>query len=115
MKDRARKPIQQIVNSCRTNTAGEWVCPSNPRGMNDDLMPATLPEQGTSAFCVNCGRVGHVASDCITPHSVATEEQVKAAWYAPVANRLLRFRGSNKGDLDFGRRRPVTPCGCDLW
>ena len=86
MKDRARKPVQQIVNSCRTNTAGEWVCPSNPRGMNDDLMPATLPEQGTSAFCVNCGHVGHVASDCMTPHNVATEEQVKAAWYAPVAN-----------------------------
>ena len=86
LKDRARKPVQQIVNSCRKNTAGEWMCPSNPRGMNDDLMPATLPEQGTSAFCVNCGHVGHVASDCMTPHNVATEEQVKAAWYAPVAN-----------------------------
>ena len=24
MKDRARKPVQQIVISCRTNTAGEW-------------------------------------------------------------------------------------------
>ena len=86
LKDRARKPVEQIVNSCRTNTAGEWVCPSIPRGMNDDLMPATLPEQGTSAFCVNCGHVGHVASDCMTPHNVATEEQVKATWYAPVAN-----------------------------
>ena len=86
LKDRARKPVQQIVNSCRKNRAGEWMCPSNPRGMNDDLMPATLPEQGTSAFCVNCGHVGHVASDCMTPHNVATEEQVKAAWYAPVAN-----------------------------
>ena len=86
LKDRARKPVQQIVNSCRKNTAGEWMCPSNPRGMNDDLMPATLPEQGTSAFCVNCSHVGHVASDCMTPHNVATEEQVKAAWYAPVAN-----------------------------
>ena len=86
LKDRARKPVQQIVNSCRKNTAGEWMCPSNPRGMNDDLMPATLPEQGTSAFCVNCGHVGHVASACMTPHNVATEEQVKAAWYAPVAN-----------------------------
>ena len=62
------------------------MCPSNLRGMNDDLTPATLPEQGTSAFCVNCGHVGHVASDCMTPHNVATEEQVKAAWYAPVAN-----------------------------
>ena len=54
--------------------------------MNDDLRPATLPEQGTSAFCVNCGHVGHVASDCMTPHNVATEEQLKAAWYALVAN-----------------------------
>ena len=86
LKDRARKPVQQAVNSCRTNLAGEWVCPSNPRGMNDDVMPATLPEQGTSAFCVNCGHTGHVASDCMMPDNVATEEQVKAAWYAPGTN-----------------------------
>ena len=86
LKDRARKPVQQVVNSCRTNQAGEWVCPSNPRGMNNDVMPATLPEQGTSAFCVNCGHTGHVASDCMMPDNVATEEQVKAAWYAPVTN-----------------------------
>ena len=62
------------------------MCPSNPRGMNDDVMPATLPEQGTSAFCVNCGHTGHVASDCMIPDNVATEEQVKAAWYAPGTN-----------------------------
>ena len=86
LKDRARKPVQQAVNSCRTNLAGEWVCPSNPRGINDDVMPATLPEQGTSAFCVNCGHTGHVASDCMMPDNVATEEQVKAAWYAPGTN-----------------------------
>ena len=86
LKDRARKPVLQAVNSCRTNLAGEWVCPSNPRGMNDDVMPATLPEQGTSAFCVNCGHTGHVASDCMMPDNVATEEQVKAAWYAPGTN-----------------------------
>ena len=38
LKDRARKPVQQAVSSCPTNIAGEWVCPSNPRGMNDDLL-----------------------------------------------------------------------------
>ena len=85
LKDRARKPVQQVVNSCRTNLAGEWMCPSTPRGMNDDVMPAALPEQGTSAFCVNCGRICHVASDCMMPDNVATEEQAEA-WYAPVTN-----------------------------
>ena len=59
VKDRARKPIQQVENSCRTNMTGEWVCPSNPRGMNDNITPAALPEQGTTSFCINCGRAGH--------------------------------------------------------
>ena len=86
MKDRARKPVQQVVNSCRTNMTGEWVCPSNPRGMNDNMTPAALPEQVTTPFCINCGRAGHVASDCMVPEKAVTEEQVQAAWYAPVTS-----------------------------
>ena len=45
LKNRARKPVQQLVNSCRTNPAGEWTCPSNPHGMNNDVVPAALPAQ----------------------------------------------------------------------
>ena len=45
LKNRARKPVQQAVNSCRMNTAGEWICPSNPQGMNNDVVPAALPEK----------------------------------------------------------------------
>ena len=82
LKDRARKPMQQLVNSCRTNIAGEWTCPSNPRGINNDILPAALPERSTAAFCVNCGRTGHVASYCMAPENVATEDQMRAAWYA---------------------------------
>ena len=88
MKDRARKPAQQVVNSCRTNMTGEWVCPSNPRGMNDNMTPAALPEQGTTPFCINCGRAGHVESDCMVPENAVTEEQVQAAWYAPVTSSV---------------------------
>ena len=25
------------------NTAGYWICPSNPRWMNNDIVPAALP------------------------------------------------------------------------
>ena len=32
LKDRARKPVQQQVNSCHTNPAGGWTCPSEPHG-----------------------------------------------------------------------------------
>ena len=117
LKDRARKPMQQIVNSCRTNVAGEWTCPSNPRGMNDDLVPASLPEQSTSAFCVNCGRSGHVASDCMIPDNAATEEQVRTAWYAPVTNST-DYRDSEdqirviSTSEDGGPSRPVVvTCG----
>ena len=66
------------------NTAGDWIFPSNPRGMNDDIGSAALPEQGTAAFCVNCGRTSHVASECMVPENEATEKHVKAAWYASV-------------------------------
>ena len=63
-----------------------WVCTSNPRVMNDNMTPAALPEQGTTPFCINCGRAGHVASDCMVPENAVTEEQVQAAWYAPVTS-----------------------------
>ena len=86
LKDRARKQVQQAFNSCRMNIAGEWVCPSHPRGMNDDIVPAALAEQGRTAFCINCGHTGHLASECMVPEKAATEEQVKGAWYAPVTN-----------------------------
>ena len=117
MKDRARKPVQQVVNSCRTNMTGEWVCPSNPRGMNDNMTPAALPEQGTTPFCINCGRAGHVASDCMVPENAVTEEQVQAAWYAPVTSsadfantddQILVISTSHEG----GPSRPVVvTCG----
>ena len=86
LKDRARKPEQQAISLCRINTESEWICPSNLRGMNDDDVPAALPGHGTAAFCVNCGRTGHVASECMVPKNATTEEQVKAACYAPVTN-----------------------------
>ena len=70
--------MEQEINSCRMNKAGEWICPSNPRGMNDDIVPTALPEQEPAAFCVNYNRTSHVASECIMPANAATEEQVKA-------------------------------------
>ena len=84
LKDRARKPVQQLVNSCRTNPAGEWTFPSNPHGMNNDVVPAALAAQGPPTIRVNCDCTGHTASECMVPENAATEEQVKAAWYAPV-------------------------------
>ena len=116
-KDQARKPVQQVVNSCGLNMTGEWVCPSNPRGMNDNMTPAALPEQGTTPFCINCGRAGHVASDCIVHENAVTEEQVQAAWYAPVTSsadfpntedQIRVISTSEKG----GPSRPVVvTCG----
>ena len=73
-KDRARKTVQQAVNSCRTSVAGEWTCPSNPRGMNNDIVPVALPEEAITAFCINFGRTGHMASECMVPENAATEE-----------------------------------------
>ena len=84
LKDRARKPVQQLVNSCRTNSAGEWTCPSNPHGMNNDVVPAALPARGLPTLRVNCDCTGHTASECMVPENVATEGQVEAAWYNPV-------------------------------
>ena len=117
MKDRARKPVQQVVNSCRTTMTGEWVCLSNPRGMNDNMTPAALPEQGTTPFCINWGRAGHVASDCMVPENAVTEEQVQAAWYAPVtssadfANTDDQIRVISTSEEGGPSRPVVVTCG----
>ena len=86
LKDRARKPVPQLITSCRTNPAGEWSCPSNSQGMNNDVVPAALPAQAPPTLRVTFDCTGNTASECMVPESAATEEQVKAAWYAPVAN-----------------------------
>ena len=75
---------QQQQQPCGTKIAGEWVCPSNPRGMND-FVHAVLTEQGTTAFRI-FGRMGHLASEYMVPENAATEEQLKAAWYATLTN-----------------------------
>ena len=86
LKDRARKPVPQLVTSCRTNPAGEWSCPSNSQGMNNDVVPAALPAQAPPTLRVTFDCTGNTASECMVPGNAATEEQVKASWYAPVAN-----------------------------
>ena len=117
LKDRARKPMQQLVNSCRTIVAGEWTCPSNPRGMNSGITPATLPEHGSATFCINCGRRGHLASDCTAPENLATEDQVRAAWYAPVVSSAEFVDSDNQTRVistseDGGPSHPVgVTCG----
>ena len=55
-------------------------------GLNNDVVPAALPPQGTPTIRVYCNCTGHTASKCMVPEKAATEEQVKAAWYAPVTN-----------------------------
>ena len=86
LKDRAHKPVPQLVTSCRTNPAGEWSCPSNSQGMNNDVVPAALPAQAPPTLRVTFDCTGNTASECMVPGNATTEEQVKAAWYAPVAN-----------------------------
>ena len=86
LKDRAHKPVPQLVTSCRTNPAGEWSCPSNSQGMNNDVVPAALSAQAPPTLRVTFDCTGNTASECMVPGNAATEEQVKAAWYAPVAN-----------------------------
>ena len=96
---------------------GEWVCPSNPRGMKDNMTPAALPEQGTTSFCINCGRAGHVASDCMVSENAVTEEQVQAAWYAPVtssadfANHEYQIRVMSTSEEGGPSRPVVVTCG----
>ena len=86
LKDRARKPLQQQVNSCHTNPSGGWTCPSLPHGMNHEVFPASLPVQGTVAFCINCGRTEHSASE--TSEHMRQEDQIRAAWYALQTNQF---------------------------
>ena len=88
LKDRARKPVQQQVNSCHSNPTGGWTCPSQPHGVNNEIYPASLPIQGTVAFCVNCGCNEHSAFECMIPEHPKQEEQVRAAWYTPQANQF---------------------------
>ena len=88
LKDHSLKRVQQQVNSCHTNPSGGWTCPSQPHGMNCEVFPASLPTQGTFAFCINCGRTGHSASECMAPEHMKQEEQVRAAWYASPPNQL---------------------------
>ena len=95
LKDRARKPVEQQVNSCHTNPSGGWTCPSQPHGVNNEVYPASLPFQGTVAFCVNCGCAEHSASECISPEYPRQEEKIRAAWYAPHTNQ---FEGASQND-----------------
>ena len=88
LRDRARKPVQQQVNSCHTNSSGGWTCPSQPHGINNEIYPASLPIQGTIAFCVSCGSTEHSASECMIQENPRQEEQVRAAWYAPQSNQF---------------------------
>ena len=88
LKDRARKPVQQQVNSCHTNPSGGCTCPSQPHGVNKEMHPASLPIQGTVAFCINCGCTEHSASECMAPEHPRQEEQIRAAWYPPYTNQL---------------------------
>ena len=117
LKDRARKPVQQQVNSCHTNPTGSWVCASQPHGLNYDVFPASLPTQGTVAFCINCGRTEHSASECMASEQMSHEEQIRAAWYAPSPSQ---FDGLSQDDQvrvisiaeDGGPSRPVVvTCG----
>ena len=117
LKDRARKPVQQQVNSCHTNPSGSWICPSQPHGLNYDVFPVSLPTQGTVAFCINCGRTEHSASECMAPEHMSHEEQIRAAWYAPSPSQ---FDGLGQDDQvrvisiaeDGGPSRPVVvTCG----
>ena len=95
LKDRARKPVQQKVNFCHTNPYGGWTCPSQPHGINNEIHAASLPIQGTVAFCANCGCTEHSASECMTPEDPRQEEQIRAAWYAPHTNQ---FDGAPQDD-----------------
>ena len=56
--------------------------PSHPDGMNYEVFPASLQVQGTVAFCINCGRTLHSASECVAPEHKRHEEQVRAARYS---------------------------------
>ena len=88
LKERARNPVQQQVNSCHTNPSGGWTCPSQPHGLNYEVFPASLPTQGTVAFRINCGRTENSASECMAPEQMSHEDQIRAAWHAPAPNQF---------------------------
>ena len=88
LRDRARKPVQQQVHSCHTNPSGEWTCPSQPHGISNEVYSASLPTQGTVAFCINCGCTEHSASVCMAPEHPKQDEQIRAVWYAPQSNQF---------------------------
>ena len=60
----------------------------NHTGVNNEVHPASLPIQGTVAFCINCGCTEHSASECIAPEYPRQEEQIRATWYAPHTNQF---------------------------
>ena len=70
------------------NPYGGWSCPSLPHGMKHEVFPASIPVQGTVAFCNNCGRIELSSSECIAPEHMRQEEQISVAWYAPPTNQL---------------------------
>ena len=115
VKDRARKPIQQVVNSCRTNMTGEWVCPSNPRGMNDNITPAALPEQGIILYQLrprgSCDLWLHDARKC--SHRRTNTGGVVRPYHE--FTRPCRHWGPNTGTINIRRRRPLTSGSSDLW
>ena len=88
LRDRARKPVQQRVNSCHTNPSGGWTCPSQPHGINNEIYPASIPIQGTMAFCVPCGSTEHSVSECMIQENPRQEEQVRSAWFALQFNQF---------------------------
>ena len=85
--------------------------------MNHEVFPASLPVQGTVAFCINCGRTEHSASECIAPENMRHEEQVRAAWYAPLTTQFENRGQDNQERIisvaeDGGPSRPiVVTCG----
>ena len=56
--------------------------------MSNEVYPASLPTQGTVAFCINFGHTEHSASKCMAPEHSRQEEQIKAAWYALPTNQF---------------------------
>ena len=117
LQDRAQKPMQQLINSHRTKPAGEWTCPSNPHSVNNDIVPAALLVHRTVTFCIICGRTGHAASECLVHENATTEEQLKAAGYAPdnipaeCTDSDEHIRGISTSEEGGPSRPVVVTCG----
>ena len=54
LRDRARIPVQQQVNSCHTNPSGGWTCTSQPHGINNEVHPRVTANPG------NCSLLRHL-------------------------------------------------------